>query len=89
MGVAASEGRSTPADGRSSSPNPRRHARSGNWGRSAPRAARASVAARHDIVVTTTGYERVYRRAIDVDSAQAALAPSVVPGFTRVKAARR
>jgi hypothetical protein len=55
----------------------------------AQRAARASVAARHDIVVTTTGYERVYRRAIDVESAQAALASSLEPRFTRVKAARR
>ena len=50
------------------------------------RAARASVAARYDIAVTTTGYEQVYRRGIDVGSAQAALAPSLEPGSMELKA---
>jgi len=36
---------------------------------------RASVAERYDIAVTTTGYERVYRRVADVGRASAALVP--------------
>jgi glycosyltransferase involved in cell wall biosynthesis len=48
-----------------------------------PARCRASVAERYDIAVTTTGYERVYRRVADVGRAPAALAAHAQPNGRR------
>ena len=53
-----------------------------------PARCRASVAERYDITVTTTGYERVYRRVADVGRASAALAPPTPSSMGSVKRRR-